>query len=145
MTAMLPTGMTPGAVGIWTLVAVMVGALIKAWPALKKLQNESDQSLRDTLMARIETLEKRIDTMTLTAATEREFHSAEMGLMRHRLNNESQTVDALIRILRDGPDRAASMIPDITDQRARAADQFAREMNTINAARLAGHPGKEAT
>ena len=133
----LPTlDLTPGAVGIWVLVFALFGALIKVWPAIKKLQNESDQSLRDILLARIEKLEKRIDNITAHHALERELSATEIGVMRHRMNNESQSVDALLHIIETGAENIATEVPRITEQRARAAETFANEMNTITAARL---------
>lgn len=53
--------MTPGAYGIWTLVALAIVTALKGWPALKKLQVESDGSLRADLLARISTLESQVD------------------------------------------------------------------------------------
>lgn len=132
----LPSGLTPSTIGIWVLVFTVVGAVIKVWPAIKKLQNESDQSLRDILMARIEKLEKRIDNITAHHAAERELSVAEIGVMRHRMNNESQSVDALLHIIETGAEHIALEVPRITEQRARAAETFANEMNTITAARL---------
>lgn len=42
--------MTPGGWGIWSLVAMAAITAIKGWPALKKIQVESDGSLRTDLM-----------------------------------------------------------------------------------------------
>lgn len=65
--------MTPGGYGIWTLVALAVVTAIKGWPALKKLQNESDGSLRADLLARISGLEKQVDGLRaeITASHDR--------------------------------------------------------------------------
>lgn len=52
-------GLSPGAVGTWTGVVILVAALVKAWPHLRKLTNESDASLRHDLMERIDKLEKQ--------------------------------------------------------------------------------------
>lgn len=144
--AHLPAGLTPGAIGIWVLVFTLLGTLVKVWPAIKKIQNEGDQSLRDSLMARIEKLEKRIDNITAHHAAERELSVAEIGVMRHRMNNESQSVDALLHLIESGADSIATEVPRITEQRAQAAKTFANEMNTITAARLriAATAAKEA-
>lgn len=49
-----------GSISGWTLVAVVLLAVIKGWPALKKLQVEEDGSLRSDLMARITKLEDEL-------------------------------------------------------------------------------------
>lgn len=49
----LPAGTLSG----WVLVAVVLIALIKGWPALRRLQMEEDGSLRHDLLARITRLE----------------------------------------------------------------------------------------
>lgn len=53
-------GLPAGTLSGWVLVAVVVLALVKAWPALRKLQIEEDGSLRGDLMKRIEALETRL-------------------------------------------------------------------------------------
>ena len=50
--------MSFGGVGVWTLVLMLLVALIKAWPALAKLRLEGDTSLRSDLWKRIEKLEE---------------------------------------------------------------------------------------
>lgn len=48
---------TPGAAGIWLLVAMCAMTLIKGWPALKRIGLEADASLRADLLERIGDLE----------------------------------------------------------------------------------------
>lgn len=60
-----------GAYGTWALVAVVLVALIKGWPALKKLRNDADNDLR----ARVERLEAKADDALISA------HHAEMKLV----------------------------------------------------------------
>lgn len=59
LTAWLPP-ITLGGVGIWVLVFGLAGVIVKIWPAIKKLQNESDASLRADLMRRVTELENRL-------------------------------------------------------------------------------------
>jgi hypothetical protein len=56
----LPGGLTVGSVPIWALLATVLLALFKIWPAIKRLQNESDASLRTDLMRRVTELEKHL-------------------------------------------------------------------------------------
>ena len=140
MSAIVPTSAL-GTIGVWGLIIVGIGnillALVKDRPALKKLQVEEDSSLRTDLLDRVETLERRIETMTATHAAERELHAAELALVRHRMNNESASMDALVGMLEMNPDIKPETIKRITDSRARAAEAFANEMNAITTARIA--------
>jgi len=52
---------TPGAIGIWSLLGVVVVALIRAWPVLQKIRSESDAGLRGDLLKRIADLEHNHD------------------------------------------------------------------------------------
>ena len=135
MSTLIPTSALSTA-GVWGLLLAMVVALVKVWPALKKIQTESDSSLRENLLGRIKTLETRLDTIS-------EFHAAEMGVMRHRLNNESASFDALLNLLKSGANFAPETLERIETTRADAARFFANEMNTITAARLAA-AGKDS-
>ena len=54
------SGWSPTSIGVWTLVILLtplVVALTRMWPAMRKLRNESDGSLRSDLLDRIKTLE----------------------------------------------------------------------------------------
>ena len=52
---------TPGAIGIWTLLGVVVVALIRAWPVLQKVKSDADAGIRGDLLKRIEDIEDRHD------------------------------------------------------------------------------------
>lgn len=60
----LPAGTVSG----WVLVGVVVLALVKAWPALRRLQMEEDGSLRGDLLARITRLEDALSEERRTCA-----------------------------------------------------------------------------
>lgn len=52
------SGMPIGTISGWSLVAVVAVALIKGWPALRKIKMEEDGSLRSDLLGRIKELEE---------------------------------------------------------------------------------------
>lgn len=128
------SGATFGAgAGIATLGAVfgaMITALIRSWVPLRKIETDAESKLRDDLIGRIRELEKRSDLRD-------QLHAAELALVRHRLNNESQTVDALLTLLRTSDSISNETLESIMKNRERNAEIFAQEMNTITAARLA--------
>lgn len=61
-----PAGWLPpitfGGIGIWAVFLTLIVALVRIWPAIKKLQNESDASLRADLMKRVTELESRLQS-----------------------------------------------------------------------------------
>lgn len=126
MSIHLPLGLTAGGVGIWVLVFAFFGTLIKVWPAIKRLQNESDVSLRGTLTARIDKLEKQA-----------EINNTEMRIVTHALNNERSGVDTLLHWLETGKTIPPATLKRIVAQRAAHADRFDAQMAEVTAARLA--------
>ena len=53
--------MLTGSWGIWTLVGLTVVTLIKGWPAIKKLQNEADGSMRHDFLIMIADLRLELE------------------------------------------------------------------------------------
>lgn len=136
MSTLIPTSAL-GTAGVWGLLLAIVVAMVKVWPALKKLKTDEDASLRETLLARVESLEARLDTINAQHAAERELHAAELALVRHRMSNESASMDALVGMLETNPNIPPETIKRITDSRAAASTAFANEMNAITTARIA--------
>jgi hypothetical protein len=60
-----PTSVTFGAAGVWSLLALMIVTVIKAWPVLNKVRAESDGALRADLMRMIHDLRKELTTERL--------------------------------------------------------------------------------
>jgi peptidoglycan hydrolase CwlO-like protein len=131
-------GMTPGAYGIFVLVALALAALIKAWPSLRKMNIEADGSLRSDLMARIGTLEKQISTLEAKMGEDQERHAAEMQIMRHRLNNETAALDALLLLLEAAPEKVAENITRIKEMRHARAQVAALESGAMAGAAING-------
>ena len=104
MTAEFFGGMTPGAVGVWSLLAVVLVALIKAWPVLAlqaqtardKLRGESRSDLTDC-RARIDNLQQELN------AVREEVHGFELKLLG--AISAYRILDAEVQII--NPDSAA--------------------------------------
>lgn len=82
--------MTPGGWGIWTLVTIVAAALIRMWPAMKKLQNEADGSLRHDLLLMIADLRKELAIEKQRCADSETALNAEIGKLHgqiHELRN----------------------------------------------------------
>ena len=105
--------LTAGGLGVWTLVGVVVVALIKGWPALKKLQIDGDQSLRADLLKRIGDLEKQM-------ADER--HEC-----NERLREMQKQIDGLLAAIRQNSQSSAMMISDPGAVATSVAAKRARE------------------
>ncbi|AYJ87678.1 hypothetical protein D3Y57_19290 [Sphingomonas paeninsulae] len=53
-------GLSPSTYVLVAILTVIVGGLIKVWPALRKIAAEGDQSLRQDLMRRVHDLEAEL-------------------------------------------------------------------------------------
>lgn len=118
---------TPGAAGIWVLVAMAVITLIKGWPKLKELQLASDGSLRVDLMGRITALEAEIIELRKALDAKEQQHEAELRIMRHRLNNETHSLDALLLLLEAAPDKLIDNVARIKEMRVNKEHTIALE------------------
>lgn len=138
---------TPGAVGIWVLVAGVIAAAIKVWPSIKKLQNESDGAMRADLLLRIQTLENAAAQRDAQHEAERVMHEAQQGISRHQINNLKQCLTALLMLLKrvDDP-RVQEAVQLIEEMRARQEELEAQEKAAVTQARLlaAGRRMEEA-
>lgn len=119
-----------------TALGAIIAAFITSRVSMRKVNNDADASLRGDLLHRIEKMESRIDRMTANQAAERELHNAEMGVMRHRMNNESQIVDALLNLLEGTDTIPAERLKRAIEQRDQQRAQFLAEMAPITAARI---------
>lgn len=97
--------------GIWLLVLLAFVALVKAWPALRKLQIEADGALRNDLMRMVTERDARITQLELQMVDERreclarlaELSAELEGLKRMIAQNSKSTAMMLTR-----PDDAAA-------------------------------------
>lgn len=101
-------GLTPGGVGIWTMVLLMVASLFKMWPALRKIAADSDGSLRTDLLGRVRQLEvdRAADDIrhTQEMVAERQRCAQEIGELRQQIiGMQRQIMEFQIVIARSYP------------------------------------------
>lgn len=141
-------GASLGAFGVWAVLAgIIFPALAKAFPEWRKVSGSNEGAIRDTLIHRIDTLEKRIGDLESEAQRQREKHELEMNqqrdqheaenrIMRHKLNNESATLDMLLMLFEAAPDRISEHIERIKQMRAERARNVAIESGAMSASSL---------
>ncbi len=118
--------LTPTA-GIWSLVLIAVITLIKAWPRLMELSAGSDASLRTDLLDRVATLEAQLEALHLAMDAARESHEREMRILRHQLNNERMSLDLLLAMLENAPEKVTDIVVKVKELRAQHALEIAAE------------------
>jgi len=124
------------------LLNLLVGGALVSWirsrPRLKEIEVDADSDLRKDLLKRVETLERKLDE-------ERAIHEAQIAIMRHRLNNSDQCIDALLMLLETSPDKVSEAVGMIKEMRARQREAEAQEKAAFHAAKISarvheGHP-----
>jgi hypothetical protein len=120
----------------WTTAAVailnlLVGgvlvALIKSRPHLKRLANEREANLLTERAEEMELMRSRLAKL-----------EAERAVDRHRLNNLSQCLDALLLMIELDPGKATEAAAKIRAMRERQAQEEAAEKSAIHAATITG-------
>jgi signal transduction histidine kinase len=116
------------------LLNLLVGGGLVAWikqrPRMKEIQANADERLRTDLITRVEKLERKIDA-------ERDRYEALIAIMRHRLNNSDQCIDALLMLLETAPERVADAVSMIKEMRSRQREAEAAEKAAFHAANIA--------
>lgn len=119
----------------WTAVLVgllnlLVGGALVSWirsrPSLKQIEVAAEDKLRSDLLIRVDKLEKKIDA-------ERDRYEALIAIMRHRLNNSDQCIDALLMMLETSPDKVSEAVGLIKEMRIRQREAEATEKAAFHA------------
>jgi hypothetical protein len=137
MTEAIPVvvnNLTPTFWSVCVLIIVVLAGAIKQWPSLDRQKREGDASLRSDLLERVDGLEERLEAERRSREAERARHDAERALDRHRLNNVTQCLDALLLLLEAAPERASEAVTKIKEMRAKQMEAEALEKATIRAA-----------
>jgi hypothetical protein len=125
------------AAGAWGSFLALMAIIIRQIGPWRKQSIDAEQRLRDDLLRRVEKLERERDR---TEAR----HNAERALDRHKLNNVTQCLDALLLLLEAAPEKAAEIVGKIKDMRARQVEAEALEKAAIHAAAMADADEREA-
>ncbi len=130
--AVRATGWSPTSIGVWTLVGIMtpvVIALFRLWPAMRKLRNESDGSLRGDLLKRIQALEN-------SQTAERGQHAREMLAVQNKLDAVvRQFVQFQLTVVRHMP---SDFAPEIQRASANLMAVISRDVSEFTPDELMG-------
>jgi hypothetical protein len=129
------------AVGYWPLIVAFLGSLglggmLKSWLDYRhKARKQTD----DMATAIVATLTGRLDAVEAQQAQERALCEANLGVLRHRMNNLSGSFDGLLLLIEMAPEKAAEFVARIKEQRAaqelaEAAEKAAVMTATLTAA-----------
>ena len=118
---------TLGALAVW----------LKTRPETLKANLTAEEKLRDDLMARVTKLEADGVAAAALLEAERARHEAEMRIMRHRVNNSDQCLDALLLLLKTSPEKVQEAVGHIEAMRARQKDEIALEKGAQAGAKAA--------
>jgi hypothetical protein len=121
----------------WLLIplnALGIGGIAIAWlrtrPKMKEIEQSTEERLRTDLLTRVEKLERKIDEKEAQ-------HTAEMAIMRHRVNNSEQCLDALLLLIEQSPDKVKDAVAMIKEMRARQRESETQEKAAFHAAKIA--------
>lgn len=120
----------------WALAGTVILAVIKGWPAISDAATRAKTALGDRRLSRIEKLEAKIEV-------QRAAHEAEVGILRHQLNNVSACLDALLLLIETAPDKASAHASRIRQMRAEQAQTEAVEKVAVRSAKIAAASDKE--
>lgn len=126
-------GSAAGIVGIWGLFLTAVITAVKVWPALKKIQNESDASLRADLLARVGVLEARVTSLEKELAWERALRAD----AEHDLASERQSFDSFITLAEMNPDKVFERLPEIKETRRQHRERMAMKRGAREGTQIA--------
>lgn len=111
----------------WCLLVVVILALIRVSPVLKKIAAAREENLLKERAADMEAMRERIAVL-----------EAERAVDRHRINNVTQCLDALLLLIESSPEKAAQHVKKIKEMRARQLEAEAVEKATIHVGVIQG-------
>jgi len=122
----------------WGILALLIAAVVKMRPLMAELAAKREATLLDARAADNADLKHRVDELERRLDSERARHEAERSIDRHRINNLTQCLDALLLLLEAAPDKAAEHIVKIKDMRERQARVEAAEKAATHGAAIQG-------
>ena len=137
-----------GAIGTFVVSLIgLIGIWVKFGPKWKEIAVNADEKFRSDLVARIDRLEATLADERKARDTEREAerkareaeqvkHEAERATDRHRINNLSQCLDALLLLIEQDPSKAAEAATRVKSMREKQSEVEAQEKAAIHAAQI---------
>lgn len=121
---------------ILLLIGGLLGAIIKSRPSLRKIETEREANLLRERALEMQEMRERIAKLERTIEQNDAVHEAERAADRHRINNLSQCLDALLLLIEQDPSKAAAAAAKIRAMRAEQLEREAKEKATIRAAAI---------
>jgi len=126
----------------WGVLALLVTAMVRLWPAMTKLSSDREKSLLEARAADNAELRQRVEDLEQRLDKDRTQHEAERKIDRHRINNLTQCLDALLMLLEVAPDKASEHVNKIKEMRERQAANETVEKAAVQAASITAVTGK---
>ncbi len=128
------------AAGVWSGLLALIGYWLRSRVPMRRMQLDADEKYRDDLTDRVTKLEEKLETQRIhyeaRLELERAQHTAELAIMRHRMNNLDQCLNAFFMLLEASPDKAAAHVAKIREMRGRQEAAEAAEKGAVSAARI---------
>jgi hypothetical protein len=123
---------------------VLLGVLVKQWVPWRTQKDNAEQkaqALRDAAEQRLrDDLVKRVDVLEKTLDRERTMRAAEASLERHKINNLTQCLDAVLMVLEAAPEKTTEVVAKVRAMRDAQLRAEAEEAGAIHAAYIASKP-----
>jgi hypothetical protein len=120
------------------LIGGVFGSFVRSRPALKKIDADREANLLSERAKEMQEMRDRIDKLEAAAERKEAEHAAERAADRHRINNLSQCLDALLLLIEQDPSKAADAAAKIRAMRAEQLEREAKEKATFRAGVVAG-------
>lgn len=139
------------AAGVWTGIFTFLGIMWKNKVPMKKIGIDAEERLREDLMnqlnkkdseaqGRYDALSKSLEAMRARYESklegERVSHSAELQIMRHRMNNLDQCLSMMLVLIEENPEKAKSIAGRVREMRERQETLENEEKARITAAKI---------
>lgn len=124
----------------WSILALLIMGFVKLRPLMTKLAADREASL---LKARAEDnadLRRRVEVLEARIESDRRLHDAEKALDRHKINNLTACLQALLMMLELAPEKVADHVAKIKAMRVEQERREAAEAAAIRAAAIAASP-----
>lgn len=124
---------------LMALIGGVLGAFIRSRPALRKIDAEREANLLSERAEEMAAMRLRIDRLENLLAQKDAEHEAERRADRHKINNLSQCLDALLLLIEQDPTKAAEAAAKVRKMRDGQQTREIAESATLRAAKIAGY------
>lgn len=113
-------------------------SFIRTRAPLKKIEADREANLLSERAKEMQEMRERIDKLESILEQKDQNHEAERAIDRHRINNLSQCLDALLLLIEQDPSKAAEAAAKIREMRSQQLERESKEKATFRAAVVTG-------